>query len=163
MGPGRCAAGHAPTVHAPRSRSATTTCRALGHQNRTVLVDQPRISKPRAMKPGAPDTISLLCDLDVFFAILTADRKRQSAQPRFGDLVAALEAQTVAALLKAHQRLVNLGRRFGLHLNEREFQIVLKVDLRVAKVRPRGPVVNLRREHYESCLSVRSATRADVR
>ncbi len=52
--------------------------------------------------------------------------------------LAALEAQTVSALFEAHQRLVDLGRRFGLHLHEHEFQIVLNVDIGVAKVENRA-------------------------
>ena len=59
--------------------------------------------------PGAAArALALRGLLPRLLAILAADRERQRAQPRLGDLVAALEAVAVVALFQPRQRLVDL-------------------------------------------------------
>src|ERR1051326_7094868 len=60
-----------------------------------------------------------------FLAVLAADGKRQRAEPALGNLVAALEAIAVGALFETRQRFLNLVQRLGLHLNQRELDVVL--------------------------------------
>src|SRR4029453_6153293 len=59
-----------------------------------------------------------------------AYRERERPQPLFRDLLAALEAVAVVALLEAHERVVDLVERLGLHLDKCEFDVVLNIALR---------------------------------
>ena len=57
--------------------------------------------------PTRPGTISLLFRVgQASSQSLQRTAKGRARKPRLGNLVAALEAQTVGALFKAHQRLV---------------------------------------------------------
>jgi DnaK suppressor protein len=52
------------------------------------------------------------------------------AEPRLRNLIAAFEAVAVSVVFKAPQRGVDLVERLRLHLDERELDILLDVDLR---------------------------------
>src|SRR6266849_5939045 len=65
--------------------------------------------------PRGELTLALLGDLAGLFAILAPHRERQRAQPLLGDLLAALEAVAIGALLQARERVVDLVERLGLH------------------------------------------------
>ena len=75
------------------------------------------------------DALALLGDLARLFAILAADRERQGPQAALGDLFAALEAVAEGVLLETAQRLLDLVERLGLHLDQRELDVVLDVRL----------------------------------
>src|SRR5262245_45298742 len=79
--------------------------------------------------PRGKLTLPLLGDLAGLFAVLAPHREGQRAEPLLGDLLAALEAVAVRALLEPRERVVDLVERFRLHLDEREFQIFLNVGL----------------------------------
>ena len=64
-----------------------------------------------------------------FFTIPATYRERKRPQARFGNLFAALEAIAVAAVLETTQRRVDLVQRLRLHLDERELDVFLDVDL----------------------------------
>src|SRR5262245_50083704 len=78
---------------------------------------------------GGELTLALLCDLAGLFTVLAAHREGQRSEPLLGDLLAALVAVAVAALLEAHERIVDLVQRLRLHLNERELEVFLDVSL----------------------------------
>src|SRR6187431_186135 len=65
-----------------------------------------------------------------FLAVLAANRKGQRTQASLGDFVTALEAVAVGPLFKTTQSCVNLVERFRLHLDEREFDVLLDVHFR---------------------------------
>src|SRR5450759_5491019 len=73
--------------------------------------------------------ITLLFDLARFLAVLAADREGQRAEPALADFLAALEAVPVGRLFEPPEGLVDLAERFGLHLDEREFDLILNVHL----------------------------------
>ena len=73
--------------------------------------------------------LALRRDFARLFAVLAADRERQRPQARLGDFVAALEAQAVTAVFEPCERLVDLVERFRLHLDERQLDVFLDVDL----------------------------------
>src|SRR5207237_9852677 len=73
--------------------------------------------------------LALLGGLARLFAVLAANRERQRTQPRLGDFVAALEAVAVGPFLQTTERLVDLVERLRLHLDERELDVFLDVDL----------------------------------
>src|SRR5260221_8745270 len=72
-------------------------------------------------------TLASLRQFAGLLAVLAAHRKRQRAQSSLRDLVAALEAVAVRALFEARQRFFNLVQRLRLHLDQREFDVVLDV------------------------------------
>src|SRR5437899_6175326 len=82
-----------------------------------------------AAAAGVELTLTLLGVLPGFFAILAADGEGQRPQALLADLLAALEAVPVGALLEAPEGVVDLVQRLGLHLDERELQIFLDVGL----------------------------------
>jgi hypothetical protein len=51
------------------------------------------------------------------------------AETRFRNLVTTLEAVAVGAVFQRSQSRVDLRQRLGLHLDERELDILLDVDL----------------------------------
>src|SRR6185436_13441988 len=61
--------------------------------------------------------------------LLATHREGQRTQACFRDFLAALEAIAVAAVLEAAQRCIDLVQGFRLHLDERELDILLDVDL----------------------------------
>src|SRR5688500_12544434 len=71
---------------------------------------------------------ALLGRLAGLFAVLAADRERQRTKTRLRDLVAALEAVAVGAVFQASQSCVDLRQCLGLHLDERELDVLLDVD-----------------------------------
>src|SRR5688572_5971246 len=73
--------------------------------------------------------LALLCHLARFLAVLAAHRERQRAQPTLGNLLAALEAVAERTFLEPAERLLDLGQRLSLHLDEREFDVILDVRL----------------------------------
>src|SRR6185369_136722 len=73
--------------------------------------------------------LTALGSLTRFLTVLATHRERQRAQTRFSDFLTALEAITVGAFLEATQRRVDLGECLRLHLNERELDVFLNVDL----------------------------------
>jgi DnaK suppressor protein len=75
--------------------------------------------------PGGELTLALLGGLLGLLAILAADREGQRPETLFGDFLAAIEAVAVVARFEAHQGVVHLVERLGLHLNEGKLQIVL--------------------------------------
>src|SRR4029079_9166140 len=83
----------------------------------------------RRTAPLSHQAVALLLDLARLLAVLAAHRERQRAQALLADFLAALEAVAVGALFQAAQRLVDLVERLGLHLDERELDLVLDVQL----------------------------------
>src|SRR3954469_15349785 len=73
--------------------------------------------------------VALLLDLARLFAVLAADRERQRPQALLADLFPALEAVPVGALFEPAKRLLDLVQRLGLHLDERELDLVLNIEL----------------------------------
>ena len=69
-------------------------------------------------------------DFARLFAVLAADGEGQRPQARLADVLAALEAAPVGALLEALQRFVDALQRLGLHLDERELDVFLNVGFR---------------------------------
>ena len=123
-------AGHHRAVGAASHPSPQTPEESNPRSGPLVLIS-PRISKPRGDETRrARARSSLLCHLDGFFAILAVDRKRQSAQPRLPRSPSPhSKHRPVRPLLEEPQRNVNLLRRFRLHLDQRERQIVLSGDV----------------------------------
>src|SRR4051812_13917707 len=62
-----------------------------------------------------------------FFAVLATDREGQRPQSLLRNLLAAVEAVAVGALLEANECVVDLVQRFRFHLNEGELQVFLDV------------------------------------
>src|SRR5215470_12681751 len=83
----------------------------------------------RGTTPAGNLPLALFGNFAGLFAVLAAYREWQRTQPLFSDLFATLEAVTVIALLEPRERIVDLVERLGLHLNEREFDVVLDVGL----------------------------------
>src|SRR5438105_12327518 len=73
--------------------------------------------------------LALLGVLLRFLAVLAADRERQRAETLLRNLLAAVVTIPVVALLEAGERVVDLVQRLGLHLHERELEILLDVGL----------------------------------
>src|SRR5712691_1622779 len=73
--------------------------------------------------------LALFGDLPGLLAVLAAHREGQRAQPLLSDLFAAVEAVAVVALLEPRERVVDLVERLRLHLDEREFDVLLNVGL----------------------------------
>ena len=71
--------------------------------------------------------LPLLGVLPGLLAVLAADGERQRTKALFRDLLAAVEAVAVIALLETHERVVDLVERLGLHLDERELDVFLDV------------------------------------
>src|SRR5437660_370115 len=84
----------------------------------------------RSAAPGRELALTLLGSLAGLLAILAANREGQRAEALLGDLLAAFEAVAVVALLEPRQSIVDLVERLGLHLNERELDLLLDVGLR---------------------------------
>src|SRR5262245_17037429 len=78
---------------------------------------------------GVELALSLLSVLAGLFAILAADRERQSSQTLLGDFLTAVEAVAVVPLLETLQRVVDLVQGFGLHLHQGELDVFLDVGL----------------------------------
>src|SRR6195256_5615377 len=74
-------------------------------------------------------TLALLRVLPRLLAILATNREWQRAETLFGDLLAAVEAVAVVALLQTRQRVGDLVERFGFHLYQGELDIFLDVGL----------------------------------
>jgi hypothetical protein len=64
-----------------------------------------------------------------FFAVFAANRERKGSQASFGDSVAALDTDAVGIFAEPPQRYVDLVRLFRLHLDQRELDVFLNVDL----------------------------------
>src|SRR6185312_4132405 len=73
--------------------------------------------------------LALLGHFAGFLTVLAPDREGKRTQSALADLFAALEAIAVGALLEPSQRFVDLAQRLGLHLDERELDLVLDVRL----------------------------------
>src|SRR5436309_16108337 len=84
----------------------------------------------RRTAPARERPLTLLGRLTRLFAILAADRERQRTQSRVGDFVAALETVAVGPLIQPTEGLVDLVERLRLHLDQRELDVFLDVDLR---------------------------------
>ena len=63
------------------------------------------------------------------FTVSASHRERKRSQACFGDLASALGTVAVAPFVDSTQRGVNLVERLRLHLNQREFDVVLSIDL----------------------------------
>src|SRR5690242_11752200 len=72
-------------------------------------------------------TLTQLGGLARLFAVLATNGERQGAQPRLRDLVAALEAISIRALVQAPARCFDLVQRLRLHLDERKLDVFLDV------------------------------------
>src|SRR5260221_11793899 len=79
----------------------------------------------RGAAPRRLLALALLGELPRLFAVFAAHGKWQRPEPLFRDLLAALEAIAVIALLEANERVVDLVQRLRFHLNQRELDIVL--------------------------------------
>ena len=77
----------------------------------------------------APYALTLLGRLTSFFAILATHREGKGSQAPFGDLVAALETVAVGVFVEPSQCHVDLVQRFRFHLDQRELDLFLDVDL----------------------------------
>jgi hypothetical protein len=97
-----------------------------GRRPRLVGHVEEESRRPTALRH---DALALLGRFPRLFAVLAANRERQRPQARLGDLVAALEAIAVGALVEAAQSRIDLVERLGLHLDERELDVLLDVDL----------------------------------
>jgi hypothetical protein len=67
--------------------------------------------------------------LTSFFAVLATNREGKGSQAPFSDLVAALETDAVRVFVEPSQSDVDLVQRFRLHLDQRELDVFLNVDL----------------------------------
>jgi hypothetical protein len=81
------------------------------------------------------------------FAPLTAHGKQQRPQTPRRNLLFALDAESVGACVEASERRVDLDERVGMHLQQRQRQMVLAVGLRLLEVvcallRAAGPPVS---------------------
>src|SRR5690349_18794887 len=83
----------------------------------------------RGAAPGGLLPLALFGLLARLLAILAAHREWQRAQPLLGDLFAAFETVSVVAVLEPGERVVHLVQRLGLHLNERELDVLLNIGL----------------------------------
>src|SRR3954470_13833233 len=81
----------------------------------------------RRTAASRPLALALFGNLTRLLTILAADSEGQRAKALLGDFLAALEAVAVVALLEADQGVVDLVERLGLHLDERELDVVLDV------------------------------------
>src|SRR5215211_511374 len=64
--------------------------------------------------------LALLGDFPGLFTVLAADGERERAKTLLGDFLAALEAVAEGAFIQPPERFLDLGERFGLHLDQRE-------------------------------------------
>jgi len=62
-------------------------------------------------------------------AVEAANGERKGLQPRGGNLLTTLGTATVAAGVQSIERGVNLPERFELHLDERELEVLLHVNV----------------------------------
>src|SRR5262252_3843392 len=72
-------------------------------------------------------TLALLGDFTGLLALLAAHRKGERAETLLGDLIAALVAVAVAAMVEAGERVIDLVERLGFHLDERKLDLLLDV------------------------------------
>src|SRR4051794_10461369 len=92
----------------------------LRHRRSPMVPGTPmlHVEEERARSPACLQlTFPLFGVLPRFFAVLAADRERQRPQSFLRNLLTAVEAVAVGALLEANECVVDLVQRFGLHLN----------------------------------------------
>ena len=65
-----------------------------------------------------------------FFTIPASDRERKRSETCLGNLIPALETVAIRALIEAAQGSLDFLQCFRLHLNQRELDLILGVDLR---------------------------------
>src|SRR5687767_6147224 len=65
--------------------------------------------------------------LSTLFTVLAPDGKRQRTQPLVGNFTAAVGTVAVGAFVEPVKRVVDLGERFRLHLNQRKLDIFLNI------------------------------------
>jgi hypothetical protein len=76
------------------------------------------------------DAFTLLRSFARFFAVLAANRERQCTKPTLGDLFTALKTVPECPLFETVERLFDLVKGLGFHLNEGEFDLILDVGFR---------------------------------
>jgi len=76
-----------------------------------------------------------------FLAIQAPNGEWKGLQARGGNLFTTLGAAAVSAGIEAVERGINLSKRFELHLDERELEVLLNIDVRHLAVIERPDVV----------------------
>jgi len=94
-----------------------------------MSASDPTATGARTATPSLRHALTPIGRLTSFFTIPAPHCERKCAEARFGDLVAALEALTVGAIIETAERQVDLVQCFRFQLEQRELDLILDVDL----------------------------------